>query len=252
MKANPKTIYSDARLYDAWMDHTHDIAFYRRLASESPGAVLELGCGTGRLTIPMAQAGAEVVGLDPEPAMLEAARAKAAKAGVAIEFVQGDAREFDLGRKFGLVIFPNNSLSHLLTRADIESCFRCVRRHLKPEGRFVIEVFTPLGKFLLRDSKERYRIGDFEDPDGGGRVVMEEIGWYDPAAQVKHSVCYYERQATGEKWEAPLDLRMFYPQEIDALVEYNGFIIDAKYGDFEGTPFGPGSPKQVIVCRVAG
>jgi SAM-dependent methyltransferase len=248
MEATPKTIYSDARLYDAWMDHTHDVAFYVRQTAESAGPVLELACGTGRLTIPMAQAGAEVVGLDLEPAMLEAARAKAATAGVAIDFVKGDAREFDLGRKFGLIIFPNNSLSHLLERKDVESCFRCVRRHLKPGGRFVIEIFTPLGKFLLREPKERYRIGEFEDPDGGGRIVMEEMGWYDSAAQVKHSVCTYERQGTGEKWEARLDLRMFYPQEIDALVEYNGFKIEAKYGDFEGTPFGPGAPKQVIVC----
>lgn len=242
------TIYSDARHYDLWMNHTHDVAFYQRLAAESAGPVLELGCGTGRITIPLAQSSAEIVGLDREPAMLDHARAKATQAGVGVEFVQGDAREFELGRKFGLILFPNNSLSHLLVRPDIESCFRSVRKHLKPGGRFVIEVFTPLGKFLLRDPKESYRIGEFEDPDGGGPIVMWETGWYDPATQIKHSICQYERQRTGEKWDAVLELRMFYPQEIDALVEYNGFRIEAKYGDFEGTPFGPGSGKQVIVC----
>ncbi len=247
-----KTIYSDARQYDLWMNHTHDIAFYQRQARAAEGPVLELGCGSGRLTIPMGEAGAEVVGLDPEQAMLDAARAKAAAAGVAIELVQGDAREFDLGRKFGLVIFPNNSMSHLLERKDVESCFRCVREHLKPGGRFVLDLFTPMGKFLFRDPNQRYQIGEWEDPDGSGRIVMEEAGWYDPAAQVKHSVCYYRRQETGEEWQVTLDLRMFYPQEIDALVEYNGFRIEHKYGDFEEAEFGLGSGKQVIVCGLSG
>jgi SAM-dependent methyltransferase len=244
-----KTIYSNPQYYDLWMNHVQDLAFYRRQAIRSSGPVLELGCGTGRLSIAMAQAGAELVGLDCEPAMLDRARRKAAEAGVGVEFVEGDAREFDLGRKFGLILFPNNALSHLLQRAEVESCFRRVRQHLEPEGRFVMDVFTPSGKFLLRDPKERYRIGEFEDPDGGGRIVMEESGWYDPAAQVKHSVVHYGRTGTGEKWEAALALRMFYPQEIDALLEYNGFRIEAKYGDFEGSRFGPGAPKQVIVCR---
>jgi SAM-dependent methyltransferase len=244
----PKTIYDDGRHYDLLMPGPNDLPFYRRMVERHGQPVLELGCGTGRLTVALAQDGVDITGLDDAPTMLEEARQKAARAGVSVEFVQGDCRDFALAKQYSLIFFPNNALSHLLTRTDVEACFRSVREHLLRVGRFVVDLFVPSARILGREAG-RYPVGSYEDPDGRGRVTVTESNQYDSASQVNHITWYYSREGEGEFAAVPLKLRMFFPQEIDALLESNGFAIEEKYGDFEDTPFGSESQKQLIVCR---
>src|SRR5712692_10192039 len=102
-------------------------------------------------------------------------------------------RDYALGRKFKLIVISTNSFSHLLEHEEIESCLRCTRDHLEPEGRFVIDIFTPSARMLARDG-----------------------------TQVNHAIWRYTNRDTQENWEIPFSLRMFYPREIDALLRYNG------------------------------
>jgi len=136
----------------------------------------------------------------------------------------------------------------------LRPAFACVRRHLAPDGRFILDVFTPSVRILARDPARRYRVNEYEDPDGLGHIIVTETNTnrYDPATQVNHITWHYERHGEPKAWEVPLSLRMFYPQEIDALLIYNGFVIEHKYGDFEETPYSAGSPKQLILCRPSG
>jgi ubiquinone/menaquinone biosynthesis C-methylase UbiE len=145
--------YADPRLaeaYDAGMgaeaDAMHDTPFYLALAREAAArgqAVLELACGTGRVTLPIAREGIEVVGLDNAAAMLDVARRKAAAEDLDVTWVEADMRDFDLGRRFGLVIIPYRSFLHLLTDADQAACLDAVYRHLLPGGRFATNFFAP-------------------------------------------------------------------------------------------------------------
>src|SRR3954453_6811917 len=121
--------YADARLYDRLFPGGEPaVDFYRAKADRQGGCVLELGCGTGHKLIPIASDGHPCVGLELSPQMLAEARRKAGERGVEMEWVQGDMREFDLGRRFDLVLIAANSLLHLHRAEDVVACFRSVRR----------------------------------------------------------------------------------------------------------------------------
>ncbi len=248
----PATIYDDPRAYDllfgAYAGGQDDLEFYLRQAQAAGLPVLELGCGTGRLTIPLAERGVDVTGLDISPMMLSLAQAKASTRQVSVRWVEGDCRDFDLGHQFGLIFIPANSLVHLTSRASAEACFACVREHLTPGGRFVIDLYNPSLPMLLRGSAERHPIGQYPDPDGRGEVVVTESNAYDTAAQISRSRWFYRIEGRSEEHIAELAMRVYFPQELDALLHYNGFRIEAKYGSFDEMPFTASSRKQLIVC----
>jgi SAM-dependent methyltransferase len=244
-----RNLYDDARHYDALFPGPNDLPFYQRRIAACGGPVLELACGTGRLTVPLAAAGTDITGIDRSPSMLETARNRAARDQVDVSFQEGDMRDYDLGRKFKLIFISTNSFSHLLQHEEIESCLRCTRHHLAPKGRFVIDIFTPSARMLAREWNEVSPIGEYDDPEGKGRIVVTETRRYDAAAQVNHSIWRYTNRDTQENWEIPFSLRMFYPQEIDALLRYNGFAIEQKFGGYDESPYGAASPKHLIVSR---
>jgi SAM-dependent methyltransferase len=110
-----------------------DLEFYARLAHVTGGPILELGCGTGRLTRPLAAIGYEVVGVDRDPQMLEWSAPR-------VEVVEADMRDFDVAARFPLVIVPYNTLQLLPTVADQQACFASMARHLLPDGVVGLEV----------------------------------------------------------------------------------------------------------------
>jgi SAM-dependent methyltransferase len=259
-------LYGDGRHYDALNSFlVADIPFYVEEAKRAANPpyrkergkvghpVLELACGTGRLTIPIAQSGVEIVGLDLSSSMLAHARTKAEAAGVAIEFVEGDCRSFDLGRKFRLIFMAFNSMQHLHDCASLAALFANVRKHLAEDGRFVFDVFNPKIEILARSSGDRRLEREYQDPDGRGTVAFEYSATYDDASQVSQIQCYFLRRgANGEEVdvrEEALHLRSFFPQELDLLVRSQGFEIVDKFGNFERKAFGGGDPKQVVVCK---
>ncbi len=246
-----ENIYFDGQHYDALWPGLHrqnELAFYRRLAEQYGEPVLELGCGTGQLTLALAEAGVEVVGLDLAAPMLERARQQAVERRVAVEWVQGDCRDFTLDRKFGLVFFPANSLQHLLDWRDLQACLAQVRAHLKPGGAFAFEIFTPSLAMLTRDPDRRFPVGSYPDPDGSGLVTITESNLYDSKTQINHIQWYYHVEGQSDERTAMLDMRMFFPQEIEALLHANGFDLRARYGDYDETPYASLSSRQLIVC----
>lgn len=273
MNSNPSIpLYRDGRQYDAlnsflvadipfYVEEARrasqviDVPPYRKKRGKVGHPVLELACGTGRLTIPIAQSGVEIVGLDIAPSMLAHARTKAEAACVNVEFVEGDCREFDLGRKFALIFMAFNSMQHLHDYESLAALFRNVREHMAEGGRFVFDVFNPKIAILSRAAGERRLEREYQDPDGKGTMAFENSMVYDDATQVSHIQCYFVRRGSnGEELDVrveQLDLRSFFPQELDLLVRSQGFEILEKFGNFERKAFASGEPKQVVVCGAA-
>ncbi len=246
-------IYQDGRHYDClFEDSDADLAYWKSLVQQYGDPVLELACGTGRVSIPLAQAGYRVTGVDMAEGMLREARRKSAQAGVDVTWVRADMRDFDLGRKFSLIFIPANALCHLLDVPDVEAFLACVRAHLKPDGVFAIEVFVPKVELLLDKPGERFPFSEYEDPEGRGQIVVTHSYVYEPDTQNKRIKTYTAIPGEAEEIEEELDMHMFFPRYLAVLLKYNGFEMEARYGDYDRSEFGPESEKQLVVCRVAG
>jgi SAM-dependent methyltransferase len=252
MEEKISDIYLDGRHYDQlFQGGSQDLSFWNNLAEKYGRSILELGCGTGRITIALAQAGFKVSGIDVSDSMLKEAREKSAKAGVEIELVKGDMRDFDLGKEYSLIILAANALCHLLTLDDFEACMSAVKNHLTQNGRFVISVFVPKHELLINKPGERFPFSEYEDPDGRGNIVVTESYEYESDTQIKRIKTYHSIPGEQTEIEGELNLRMYFPQELDALLKYNGFVIEDKFGNEEQKEFDKDSETQRIVCRKA-
>jgi SAM-dependent methyltransferase len=241
-------VYWDGCHYDA--DNTSvqaDLPFYLKEAKKAKGPVLELACGTGRLTIPIACSGVDITGVDISEPMLSRARDKAAFAGANAVFIRADIRFFRLKTKFKFIFIPFNSMQHLHDRVSLERFFSRVKAHLAPGGRFILDVFNPNPHFLVRDPDEFIPIGCYKDPATGRDILVNESYSYDKAAQAARPVWHYKcaRRNMGAK---KLNMRCFFPLELEMLLHYNGFAIKAKYGDFDRSVFRSDSSRQILVC----
>jgi len=250
-----RSFYDDPALYDrVSAPPAASVDFYVDLAREARGDVLELACGTGRVTIPIALALADtartVAGLDLAPAMLEAARTKSAAAGVTPDLISGDMRHFALGRRFGMIFVAFNSLLHLTTNEALAECFTCVREHLAPGGIFAFDVFNPSVAMLARSPSERTTVARVPD-DALGEIHVEATMDYDAATQVNRSAFHFSAPGRPDYLTVPIHLRSLFPLELALLLTANGLRLEARYGDFGREPFGSGSARQVCICRVA-
>ena len=248
-------LYDHADLYDRIVaPPAESLDFYLAQARAANGEVLELACGTGRLTVPLAIAlaseGRKIAGLDLAPAMLETARRKAAAAGVTIELTIGDMRHFALGRRFGLVFVAFNSLLHLTTNDALGECFASVRAHLAPGGAFAFDIFNPSIRLLARAPNERSTVTRLPDADLG-EIHVEMTVDYDAATQVNRGAWILSAPGRPDYLTVPLHLRSIFPQELPVLLASNGLELVVRYGGFEREPFTSESPRQLCICRAA-
>lgn len=223
--------------------------FYIEEALQGERRVLELACGSGRFTVPMALAGATVLGADLSWAMLYLARALATERGAAIEFAELDMRKFDLGgRKFDTVVIAANSILHLHTADDFTTFFRSVRRHLVPDGRLVFDAFVPSVAMLARNPAERHPVQRVTHRSHGS-VTLEETTRYDPITQVSHIDWYWSKAGERDFWHSSLEMRQIFPEEMPVLLAAGGFRLAERYGDFDRSPLVAGRFRQVCIAR---
>ena len=229
------TLYDVPPLYDLIVQPGPCERFYRDLASRVGGPILELACGTGRLTIPLALDGHEVVALDASHAMLRSAREKADAEEVEITFVHGDMRSFDLGRSFALVVISCNSLAHLTTNEELKSCLYRVAKHLVPGGLLAFDIINPKLRELLRPDTQSVRLD--VGPNPSAAVAVEEIASYDPVQQIRVAQWRILDNTHCSREVAPLRLRVLYPQEVALLLDAAGIELAARYGDSKAIHF---------------
>jgi ubiquinone/menaquinone biosynthesis C-methylase UbiE len=235
-----------------------DVAFYERLSREVGGPVLELGCGTGRIALPLAKAGSHVTGVDRSEAMLTIARGKltvlSAPAQERLTLVNQDMSALNLDRRFGFVFVPFRSFQALLTIDLQKKALEAMRRHLEPTGRLALHLFDPRLDLLI-DANIRLPGLSGTHPETGRRYVGEILRTnFDYLNQVRRDLWRYtEIGANGDvlaEDTCEMTLRWTYRWELHHLLELCGLAVEAEYSDFVGSA--PAYGKElIVVARVA-
>ena len=246
--AGRSEFYDDPDLYDALLPVGAHVPFYVDVARQQAGAVLELACGTGQLTIPIALQGHPTVGLDRSGAMLGVAKRRASEVGAPVAFLQSDMRDFALGRDFNLIFVARNSLLHLLSTVDLLAALTAVRRHLAHDGVFAFDVFNPDVGLLARPPSQRFPVMEVSTARFGP-LSVEATHDYDSATQVNRGTWYISAPDRRDAWTVPLALRSIFPQELPLLLSAAGLELIGRFGDLSREPFGPRSRLQVCLCR---
>ena len=243
-----------ADIYDAVFSYVvEDIPFYIDEAIRSGGPVLELGCGTGRVSIPIAQAGIDTVGMDSSPAMLQRARRKAVVAGVRnLTLMQYDMRDFTLPNKFSLIIIPFRGLLSLLSVKDEARALLNAKRHLAPGGKLVFDIFVPDLNMMTQPGDVPFHFSDVTDPSTGKRMVIWNQASYDAFSQVMSIRTTIEEldevgRVSGKIYR-DFALRYIFRWEMHHLLRACGYDILALYGDFERGEFNERSADMVWVA----
>ena len=232
------------------------VAFYRDTACSTPGPVLELGCGTGRILREIARAGLEVVGVDISASMLAASRAMRSQPdGVVasrIRLIQADMRDFELGMRFGLVIIPFHTFQHMITVWDQVACLDRVRRHLTSDGLLAFDVYNPSIPHLAEADyqSERADAGEVLLADGRRVQARSRIAWRDYFAQTQQvELIYYVTHCDGrqERVVHSFPMRYLFRYEVEHLLARCGFDVLAVYGDYDRSPYGKEYPGELVV-----
>ncbi len=229
-------------LYDLiYADYRPDIPFYVAQArAAAPGAVLEVACGTGRVHLPLLEAGADADGFDLQPAALELLRRKAAARGLTARVTVADMRGFTRPRRYALIVIPFRAFLHNLSTEDQLATLRCCREHLEPGGRLVLDLFHPsLDRLVEPDGVPRLE-REFPHPQTGRALSVWTIRRSDRVNQTMRSVMELREAGPGGE-VAVLDrstfaLRWVYKAEMELLLDAAGFARRAVAGGFDGRP----------------
>lgn len=238
----------DANIYDGLNTFLFDLEFYKKwLPRDKNAQILELCCGSGRLTIPLAKE-YNICGVDNSHSMLEQAKLKASKEGVEIDFIEADIRTLDLPNKYDLIFIPFNSIHHLYQNQDLFDTLSVVRKHLKDDGLFLFDCYNPNIRYIVEAEKEKNRIAEYVTDDGR-KVLIEQTMRYDSMTQINRIEWHYFINDSFHSVQN-LDMRMYFPRELDTYLKWNGFTVMHKYGSFDEEAFNNDSEKQIFVCKL--
>lgn len=232
-----------------------DVAFWVDAAKESGGPVLELGCGTGRVRLPIARTDIEITGLDASPKMLGVLGQRLAheppEVRQKVRLVEGDMRDFKLGQQYALVIIPFRPFQHLVTVEEEMACLAAVRRCLRPGGRLIFDLFNPLLSALVDESRS-----EEQEPEPGvdlpdGRRFHRTwrrtgIDYFNQVQQVE--MYYYVTHPDGrqERTVHAFPMRWLFRFEAEHLLARCGFAVEHLYADYDKSPYGSKYPGDLI------
>ncbi|MGC8827229.1 MAG: class I SAM-dependent methyltransferase [Anaerolineae bacterium] len=236
-------------------DYTADIPFYQDLARQAGEPVLELGCGAGRVLIPLAEAGVTITGVDLAPRMLARAKEKADAAGISgrVTLVQADMRHLDLPARFRLAFCALNTLMHLEDIEDQIAVLESARRHLVSGGIFAVDLPNP---HLSLHHEERTPLTldkEMVDPETRNRILKLVSYRSDASLQISDiTIIYDEVDAAGrlQRTIVPMRMRWIYPYELRLMLEIAGFRLNQLYGSYDLEPFSAGSERMIAVAHV--
>lgn len=245
------------RLYDLDTDDlVDDLGFYVALARRTGGPVLEVGCGTGRVLVPLAVAGFDVTGIDLDAGMLERARGRIARAevGERARVVEADARSFSLHERFGLAVIALNSFLHFVSDGDQLGALRVIRQHLKRDGLLVLDLPNPEPALLGEAGGQVVLEWTRTDPETGREVSKFRSQRVDTANQLVELTLLFD-ESDGELLRRRiyrLNLRYVYRRELELLLEKCGFAVEALYGGYDLSEYSSESLKIIALARAEG
>jgi SAM-dependent methyltransferase len=238
-------------------DLVDDLPAYAALADRFGGPVLDVGCGTGRVTFHLAGRGLRVVGVDFSPAMLDRARERAAHHDLdpaRLAWVEADVTQLALEEDFGLAIFAYNGFMHLLRQADQIAALTRICAHLKPGGGLALDLPNPVEMFRADDVAGLVVERIFANPATGATVIQQSLASLDRAAQVMDLTWVYdnvEPDGSLRRDMVPLRLRYTFAPEMRLLLDRAGFQVEGLYGDYDLNPYEEESPRLFVVTTRA-
>jgi SAM-dependent methyltransferase len=240
-----------ATYYDAdYRNYDEDIDLILTLAAESGNPILELGCGTGRLLLPLAQHGHTLTGVDLSPALLAVARSKlAALDGAQVELVEADIRSVTLPRAdYGFAFCTSNTLMHLADPGAQMAALRNTCRHLRRGGAFLLDLFNPDVLRLAAIDGMQELADRWQDAESGAQVIKWVVRSVDWAAQLQETIFIYEETLPGggsRRTVCPFTLRFL----AELMLQAAGFAVEAVWGDFEGGDYDAASDHLILLGR---
>lgn len=238
----------DGNIYDGMNKETDDLPFYSRwLEKRKDGSILELCCGTGRLTIPLAGEGYNITGVDNSISMLKQATEKANELNIPIKFIESDIRTLDLPDVYDVIFIPFNSIHHLYTSKDFFDVLLRVKKHLKDDGYFLFDCFNPNIHYIVNSENKENIIAEYSTQDDR-KVIIKQTMMYENTTQINRIKWHYFINGKFDSVQN-MDMRLFFPQELDTYLNMYGFKIVHKFGGFREEIFENKSEKQIFVCK---
>ena len=252
------TIYDGwASLYDRVYSYLeHDIPFYIQQAISNEAAVLELGSGTGRISVPIGKSGFEITGIDISGEMVKVANIKAMNAQISetCHFHQGDMRTFELKEQFGLIIMPFRSFQSMLTVENQQKALSNIKKHLQPGGVLVMDLVAPDVELIALGDPMPFHVRDVPQEDTGHKLIIWGQNSWNGLTQVNSTrLIIHEVDQHGEvisQIYRDFPIRYTFRYEMEHLLHRSGFQPVALYGGFNGEPFEEGSEDQVWISKI--
>jgi SAM-dependent methyltransferase len=252
-----RDLYDDAALYDwEYRRRRDDVGFYRMLADERGGPILDLGCGTGRLLVPLLRSGHTVVGVDRAPAMLARAAARLRRLAPAVRrralLVRGDLRALGFGPRFAFAIAAFHGVQELATAAELVRFLRGAAGALIPGGWLAFDTFAPDADFQARDPNARWARTRFRHPATGERLVYSES--HRRRGAILSMTFHYQPvdargRQRGPERRVRLEHRLLAPSEAERLLARAGLELIAAWGGWSGEPITDDTEQHVFLAR---
>lgn len=229
-----------APFYDRYAQATFDIPFFLEKTTKSPGEVLELMAGTGRVSLPLIRAGVHLTCVDNAPEMLARLRQKLAQEQLSAQVYDMDVRYLALNKQFDLIILPFHSFAELISPTDREQALEKIYEHLTPGGRFICTFHNPPQRLRSVDGQLRL-VGTYPDSKSQTKLLFWSISTYDEATRLVQSSQFYEQYNSSgilqEKQLLQIVFVLLQREEFETLATAVGFKVVALYGDYSSSPF---------------
>lgn len=242
--------YSDPMEYDCEYGKPEpECSFYSQIAKRVGDPILEIACGTGRITIPLALQGFKVTGIDVCEGMIKRGIEKTTK--IPIEFKVSDCRTFELDQRFQMVFMTGNSFQALLTRVDQEMLLQSVRKHLSSNGIFAFDTRFPSLAELSKTSTEEEYWHTYINSKGLS-VSVSGCHIYDPINQIAEYTTFrrWLENDQPKMRKTKISIRYTFPLEMEALLYYNGFKIEQRFGNWDRTILKANDEKMIYLCTL--
>jgi SAM-dependent methyltransferase len=237
-----------ADLYDYYVKVDFDVNFFLQEAKKTGGKVLELTCGTGRVSIPLLQAGVDLTCADYSDGMVAVLRGKLDKNRLSCRVVKMDITELSLQDRFDLILIPFHSLSEIVDKSKHKQTLERIGAHLTERGRFICTLQNPKVRTKSLDGSLKL-LGKFPT-DSGGSLVVQSLLSYDASAQIVHGFQVYEiyndQNALIDKRTLEMNFYLFAKTEFEELARSTGFQVEELYGGYDYSEFDESSSPFMI------
>jgi SAM-dependent methyltransferase len=245
-----------AELYDLFYDDfAEDLVLYRGFAERTGGPLLEIGSGTGRVALALAEEGHTVVGLELAEALRAVARHKADRAQLTdrVAFSAGDMRRFQLDQHFGLIIVPLNTFLHNLTLDDQLATLVCCRKHLRPGGLLVLDCFNPDPAHAADDRRLIVQRSVIDRVTGHPALLLlsRATDWNQQLQEITYFIDRTDRNGVVQRAVLHTSFRFIFRHEMQLLLKVGGFDLKDEYGSYDLDPVEAGSDKLIVVATPA-